>query len=497
VLRPPTFARLGQVLRDAAERGEPYHVVHFDGHGTWADLAGQPSGSGVPGWLRSQQFAGRAGAHGWLLFERPGAPGNVEYVDGPALGGLLAETGVPVLVLNACRSAHADLATTPEQATQAAGRDVGDVHARVRAYGSLAQEVMDAGVAGVVAMRYSVYVVTAAQFVGELYGALLAGRRLGEAVTRARKHLADQPVREVGLRPVRVQDWMVPVVYEATELPVVAAKVTGRQVEITLDPVTAARERGALESELPDAPDVGFFGRDETLLAVDLLEDLDLAATVITADALHTQREHADWLVTVKHAAYVLIVKGNQPALHRQLKILPWRDILVSDHTRDRGHGRVEFRRLQVTTVAGLDFPHATQALRITRRVRSLHHRRWRTVTVYAVTNLTAAHASPARLADWIRGHWAIEALHHIPRHHLRRGRLPSPHRQHTTSHGQPTQPRHRHPARPRPPQHRRRATPQRPRRHPSPATAWHHKPMKPTLRHFAEACAVNDEWRS
>jgi predicted transposase YbfD/YdcC len=33
---------------------------------------------------------------------------------------------------------------------------------------------------------------------------------------------------------------------------------------------------------------------------------------------------------------------------------------------------------------------------------------------VYAVTSLTAAQASPARLADWIRGHWGIEALHHI-----------------------------------------------------------------------------------
>jgi predicted transposase YbfD/YdcC len=35
-------------------------------------------------------------------------------------------------------------------------------------------------------------------------------------------------------------------------------------------------------------------------------------------------------------------------------------------------------------------------------------------VTVHAVTNLTAAQAHPARLADWIRGHWGIEALHHI-----------------------------------------------------------------------------------
>jgi len=145
-----------------------------------------------------------------------------------------------------------------------------------------------------------------------------------------------------------------------------------------------------------------------------LLEDLDLAGRIITADAMHTQREHADWLVTHKHAAYVLIVKANQPTLHHQLASLPWRAIPIADHTRDRGHGRVEIRRLQVTTVAGLDFPHATQAIRITRRVRSLHRRRWRTVTVYAVTNLTAAQASPARLADWIRGHWGIEALHHL-----------------------------------------------------------------------------------
>jgi hypothetical protein len=40
----------------------------------------------------------------------------------------------------------------------------------------------------------------------------------------------------------------------------------------------------------------------------------------------------------------------------------------------------------------------------------------------------------------------------------------------------------------PGPPQHRRRATP---RRHPSPATPWHHQPVKPTLRHFAEALAA------
>jgi predicted transposase YbfD/YdcC len=145
-----------------------------------------------------------------------------------------------------------------------------------------------------------------------------------------------------------------------------------------------------------------------------LLEGLDLAGRVLTADAMHSQREHAAWLVTYKHAAYLLIVKANQPAVHHQLQRLPWRQIPVQDHTRDRGHGRAELRRLQATTIADLDFPHATQAVRITRRVRPPAGHKWRTVTVYANTNLHAAQASPARLADYIRGHWGIQALHHI-----------------------------------------------------------------------------------
>jgi len=145
-----------------------------------------------------------------------------------------------------------------------------------------------------------------------------------------------------------------------------------------------------------------------------LLEGLDLAGRVVTADALHTQHANADWLVTVKQAAYVLMVKANQPSLRHQLTTLPWREVPVLDETRDRGHQRVELRRLQVATVPGLRFPHATQALRITRRVRPLAGRRWRTVVVYAVTSLAAAQASPARLADYVRGHWGIEALHHI-----------------------------------------------------------------------------------
>jgi tetratricopeptide (TPR) repeat protein len=128
--------------------------------------------------------------------------------------------------------------------------------------------VIDQGVAGVVAMRYTVYVVTAARFVGELYASLLAGQQLGEAVSRGRQHLAADPIREIALRPLALQDWMVPIVYEAAPLAVVATPTTG---QLTIEVGRAATGHKTVEAEttLPGPPEVGFYGRDETLLALD------------------------------------------------------------------------------------------------------------------------------------------------------------------------------------------------------------------------------------
>ncbi|MGH8896301.1 MAG: CHAT domain-containing protein [Egibacteraceae bacterium] len=250
VLRPPTFAQLPRVLRAAKERGAPYHVVHFDGHGTYTNLA-----------------VG-AGCHGYLLFEKPGSPENIDYVDGTTLGNLLTSTGVPVLVLNACRSAHADLVTEPQEPDR-------DTDQRVQVYGSLAQEVIHAGVGGVVAMRYNVYVVTAARFVGDLYAALAEGQTLGAAVTAGRTQLAAQPDREIAFAPRPLQDWVVPVVYEAAPLALLAKPSAAEHLTITLDQAEAAAERAAFDPMLPAAPDVGFYGRDETLLALDRAFDTE------------------------------------------------------------------------------------------------------------------------------------------------------------------------------------------------------------------------------
>jgi hypothetical protein len=51
-----------------------------------------------------------------------------------------------------------------------------------------------------------------------------------------------------------------------------------------------------------------------------LLDHLDQTGALVTADALHTQREHARWLVDTTSSAYLFTEKNNQPSLYRQLK---------------------------------------------------------------------------------------------------------------------------------------------------------------------------------
>jgi predicted transposase YbfD/YdcC len=147
-----------------------------------------------------------------------------------------------------------------------------------------------------------------------------------------------------------------------------------------------------------------------------LLAPLDLSGVVVTADALQTHPDAAEFLVAAKRAHYLFMVKANQPTLLDRCRHLPWHRVPVLDRTRDRGHGRLELRTLKAVSVRHVGFPHAAQVLQGTRKTRDLaaRTRRFRTVTVYAITSLTFQQASPARLADLLRGHWAIEALHHL-----------------------------------------------------------------------------------
>ena len=172
-----------------------------------------------------------------------------------------------------------------------------------------------------------------------------------------------------------------------------------------------ARLRGSAGSEEPQGAQLGQVEvgakTNEIPMFSTLLDRVDITGAVITADALHAQRDHATYLAG-RSAHYLLIVKRNQPGLHAQLASLPWRHVPIAHQARERGHGRTERRTLKVTAVArGLAFPHAARAIQITRRRKMKG--KWSRETCYAVTSLTISQASHAQLAAIIRGHWGIE----------------------------------------------------------------------------------------
>ena len=155
-------------------------------------------------------------------------------------------------------------------------------------------------------------------------------------------------------------------------------------------------------------------GHNETSHFTELLGPVDLAGAVVTFDALHTVRANLDWLVSQKHAQYIAVVKRNQPLLHAQVRALPWAQVPAGSATRETGHGRAETRALKAAHVAGLDFPHARQALKITRWRQEIATGTVSRQAVSAVTSLASAQATAGDLARLVREQWSIEAHHHV-----------------------------------------------------------------------------------
>ncbi|MDQ0797350.1 putative transposase YbfD/YdcC [Streptomyces sp. B1I3] len=235
-----------------------------------------------------------------------------------------------------------------------------------------------------------------------------------------------------------------------------AAKARGRKVHLL---ATLEHTSGLVLAQLDVGEKTG-----ETTCFQPLLDTVaDLAGTVVTSDALQTKREHAGYLLG-RRAHYIAIVKGNQKKLRKQLNSMPWKEIPLQGRTRSSGHGRSEIRRIKVATVSNLLFPGARQAVQIKRRRTDRKTGKATIATIYAVTSLTAEQATPPQLAKPIRDHWKIE-VHHVPRHHLRRGRLTAADRERSPGDGDLAQPRHRRPPAGWCQEHRRRPPPQRTRR--------------------------------
>jgi predicted transposase YbfD/YdcC len=139
---------------------------------------------------------------------------------------------------------------------------------------------------------------------------------------------------------------------------------------------------------------------------------IDPARLVVTADALHCQRDHATYLHQ-RGAGFVFTVKHNQPGLFAALDALPWTDTPVAHRQTDRGHGRITTRTIQTLPAPpDLPFPHVEQVWLIERYVTDTAGIPTSAIAALGVTNLHSNQAAPADIARLVRDHWGVESLH-------------------------------------------------------------------------------------
>ncbi len=228
VLSPPTLAALREELERARGQKKPYHVVHFDGHGTYDKTVGL----------------------GGLCFELPEDTGKLQQrrhktVFTSDLGPLLRDHRIPLVFLEACQTA------TAEKASE-----------------SVASELLKVGVASVVAMSHSVLVETARRFVAEFYKALAEGKRVGDAMLAGQRQLKDDTFRGriFGAGELRLEDWFVPVLFQEKDDPQLFKTTPAKQTVADFQAALATRLGG-----LPPVPETGFVGRSRDLLALQRL----------------------------------------------------------------------------------------------------------------------------------------------------------------------------------------------------------------------------------
>jgi predicted transposase YbfD/YdcC len=146
------------------------------------------------------------------------------------------------------------------------------------------------------------------------------------------------------------------------------------------------------------------------------IPDQEIKDAVVTADQMHTQREHAR-LIARKGGQFVFTIGENQPGLFAAADALCWESIAVEAWTVDRGHGRVDVRTIKTMPAPGRVtalFPHVSQVFLVERYSYGTDGKLLGAVAVLGITSLAPGQAGPGDLLAFLRGHWAIEMHHYV-----------------------------------------------------------------------------------
>ena len=148
----------------------------------------------------------------------------------------------------------------------------------------------------------------------------------------------------------------------------------------------------------------------------ELLALLDLRDATVSIDAMGCQREIAQQILD-GGGHYLLGLKGNQGTLHEDVQLFfaqpPPGTALQTYEEVDKGHGRIEMRRCDVTSeIAWLQEQHAWPGLQSIARLTATRII-GDTTTTEVRYYLSDDTASPGRMLANTRSHWAIENTLH------------------------------------------------------------------------------------
>jgi len=159
---------------------------------------------------------------------------------------------------------------------------------------------------------------------------------------------------------------------------------------------------------------------NEITAVPELLRALELAGCIVTADALHCQKDIAREIIEAD-ADYVLALKGNQGTAYAEVKAFLDEACqrnephLVFHQITDKEHGRLEVRRYwqteQIDWFADRDAWDGLRSVGVVEARRTIQGKE----TVERRYYLSSLKAEAAHFARAVRGHWGVEnGLHWV-----------------------------------------------------------------------------------
>lgn len=144
-----------------------------------------------------------------------------------------------------------------------------------------------------------------------------------------------------------------------------------------------------------------------------MLEFLNVKGKIITADAMHCQRETCKQ-ITRKGGEYVLTLKKNQSELFEDVKLYFEKEKIESYATLEKNHGRIEKRICRkMLDIKWLKARHNWSGLKSVFSVERIISTPKRTTreTSYYISSLEVAED---KFMSIVREHWKIESMHWI-----------------------------------------------------------------------------------